>query len=251
MGLFSGRDNTAGRAAKVKENFLRQGMALRKREFGVTGEEFGGRQEQLREDFLRQQGQTEAGFDPFIDIGQGAARNLQQSSTAQGFNDLLSQITGGETFQALRDEQERAGRSQLAAAGLTGSGTGLQQISQISPQLALQLAGDIRGRQEFLSGQGLQGAGGRSQFGNQLTLGQGGLSSELTQQLGTFRQNFANAQAGNLVGIGDVRAQGIIGDAAAKAKRRALIGRTIGTIAGGFVGGPAGAKAGGEFGSSV
>lgn len=182
-------------------------------QFDISRGEVGTQQGQLRSDFLRQLGINEAGFDPFVDIGQGAARNLQQSSTAEGFNELLARITGGDTFGALRGEAESAGTRLLESQGLASSGTGLKEISQISPQLALQLAGNLTQNQQFLSGQGLNAAGGRSQAGNQLFSTQGGLSNSLTQFLAMLRQNLAGGKAGNITGTGRAESSGILTNA--------------------------------------
>lgn len=242
-GIFGGNDAGEKGAGDV-EQFNREANRDLSRLFGQSAGEFGGRQDQLRSDFTRQQGLNEAGFNPFIDIGQDAARNLQQSSTAQGLNELLSQITGGGTFQALRDEQERAAQGQLSAAGLGGSGLGVQQLSQISPQLALQLAGNLTQNQQFLSGQGLQGAGQRGQLGNQLTLGQGGLSSNLTQQLANLRNSLSGRRSANITGIGEARQSGRLADQQADS---AAFGSLIGAV-GSIAGGPIGASLAGGLG---
>ena len=211
--LGLGGSSNLGRRAAEQERIARGKANVElQSQFDISSGEIGGQQGQLREDFFRQKGQTELGFNPFIDIGQGAARNLQQSSTAGGLNALLEQIIGGGTFQSLRDEQLRANEGQLAASGLGGSGLGVQTAQQIGPQLALQLAGDLRGRQEFLSGQGFQGVGQRGQLGNQLFGTQGGLSNELTRLLSGLRQNVATGKAGNIVGSGQAASSGILAD---------------------------------------
>jgi len=176
MGLFSvvkgfgkslgiGGSSNIGRRAAEQQRIAREKANVELQgQFDISSGEIGGAQGQLREDFLRQQGQTEAGFDPFIQAGQGALGELQRGSTAQGLNEILQQITGGGTFQALQDLQRRGAEGQLSASGLGGSGLGVQQLSEIGPQLALQLAGNLRGRQEFLSGQGFQGVSQRGQL---------------------------------------------------------------------------------------
>lgn len=249
MGLFSGRDNTAGRAAEQQIFARRDANKRLQAGFDTTAGEFGGRQGQLREDFLRQRGQTEEGFQPFIGAGQDALGQLQQGSTAQGFNDLLAQITGGGQFQALQDLQRREAEGHLSSSGLGGSGLGVQTLSEIGPRLALQLAGKLRSRQTDLAKFGFQGTSQRGQLGNQLFGQQGQLSSALTQQLGGFRQNLAAGQTQNIAGIGEARSQAIIGDASANKGNKIL--KLVGTVAGAYFGGPAGAKLGGEIGDSI
>lgn len=256
MGLFSGRDNTADRVAEAQRKSLERSERQIGQGFGEAGEIVRGGRAQSREDFLRQRGQTEAGFDPFIQAGQGALGELQRGSTAQGLNEILQQITGGGTFQALQDLQRRGAEGQLSASGLGGSGLGVQQLSQIGPQLALQLAGNLRGRQEFLSGQGFQGVSQRGQLGNQLTQGQGQLGFGFTGLEAGLRERLGLAQAELSQGLGGIEANRIAGDAQARAQRRQrfgkFVGSTIGGIGGFAIGGPgaveAGAQAGGRLG---
>ena len=223
MGLFSGRDNTADRAAEAQRQAFEKSQRQLEQGFGEAGGIVRGGQAQSREDFLRQRGQTEEGFDPFIQAGQGALGELQRGSTAQGLNEILQQITGGGTFQALQDLQRRGAEGQLSASGLGGSGLGVQQLSQIGPQLALQLAGNLRGRQEFLSGQGFQGVGQRGQLGNQLTQGQGQLGLQFTGLEAGLRERLGLAQSGISQGLGGIESSRIIGDAASRSARRSSV----------------------------
>lgn len=255
MGLFSGRDNTADRVAEAQRQALEKSQRQLEQGFGEAGGIVRGGRAQSREDFLRQRGQTEEGFDPFIQAGQGALGELQRGSTAQGLNEILQQITGGETFQALQDLQRRGAEGQLSAAGLGGSGLGVQQLSQIGPQLALQLAGNLRGRQEFLSGQGLEGVGQRGQLGNQLFGQQGQFNFGFTGLEAGLRERLGLAQAGISQGLGGIEGQRIAGDAAARAQRRGalggFIGSTVGAIGGAVVGGPQGARVGAQAGGRL
>ncbi len=251
MGLFSGRDNTADRAAEAQRQALEKSQRQLSQGFGEAGEIVRGGRAQSREDFLRQRGQTEEGFQPFIDIGTGATEELQRGSTAGGLNEILQQIMGGGQFQALQDLQRREAQGQLSASGLGGTGLGVERLSQIGPQLALQLAGNLRGRQEFLSGQGFQGVGQRGQLGNQLFGQQGQLDFGFTGMEAGLRERRGLAQAGISQGLGGIESSRIIGDASSRAGRRGLIGGTIGTLAGGFFGGPGGARLGGALGRSI
>jgi len=250
-GLFQGRDNSADRAAEAQRLRMEEAIRRGDTDFGITEGRIGEQQAQLREDFLRQRGQTEAGFDPFIQAGEQGLGFLREGSTAEGFNRFLEDITQGSVFQSLRDEQERAGRGQLAASGQTGSGLALEEISRISPQLALQLEGQLFGRNQNLANMGFQGVQNRGQLGNQLTLGQGGLSSGLVDLESQLRDRLSGRAQGLISGIGGVESSGIIQSAAAKRARssglRSLIGGGIGSVVGGPAGGRIGSEIGGMF----
>jgi len=226
-------------AARVKANEELQ------RQFDITSGQIGGQQAQLREDFLRQRGQTEAGFDPFIQGGEQGLDFLRQTATPGGFNDFLSQITGGGLFQSLRDEQERGARGQLAASGQTGSGLALEELSRISPQLALQLFGGLSASNQNLANFGFQGIQGSGQLGNQLTLGQGGLTNQNLGLEARLRSQLGQGVGQNLVGIGDAQAQGRLGALQAEQDTFGQVLGLAGTLGGAALGGPIGSSLGG------
>lgn len=215
--------------------------------FDVSAGEIGAQQGQLRQDFLRQQGQTEQGFNPFIQAGQQALGQVQQGATGAGFNQRLQDIIGGGTFQSLRDEQERAARGQFAAAGLTGSGGAIQDVSQISPTLALQLENQLFGRQQGLASQGFQGVQQRGALGNQLTLGQGGLASGLTGLLTGQRQGLGRDIASGITGTASQADAISATQQQAKAARQSQLLSLAGTAFGAVAGGPIGASLANRF----
>jgi len=225
-----------GQAREERQAGLAAGLRADQGLFNVTGQEFADQQGQLREDFLRQRGQTEAGFSPFIQAGEGAIAGLERGSTAGGLNEILAELIGGGQFQALQDIQRREAQGQLSASGLGGSGLGVEQLSQIGPRLALQLAGDLRGRQSELAQFGFQGVERRGAQGNQLFGTQGQLSSGLTRQLGGLREGLANRRFAGLTGRGEASARTREDQLAADAQKRADIFGTVGTIAGAGLG---------------
>jgi len=248
MGLFSGRDNTADRAAEAQRQAFEKSQIQIEQGFGEAGGIVRRGQGQSREDFLRRRGRAEEEFQPIIDIGAGATEELQRGSTAGGLNEILQEIMGGGQFQALQDLQRREAQGQLSASGLGGSGLGVERLSGIGPRLALQLAGNLRGRQEFLSGQGFQGVGQRGQLENQLTQGQGQLGLGFTRLGAGLRERRGLAQAGISQGLGDIESQRIIGDASSRAARRSNLFGTLGAGIGAAFGGPGGARLGGSIG---
>ena len=234
MGLFSGRDNSADRAAEQMELLRREAITRGDTDFGITEGRIGAQQDQLRGDFFNQIGLNEAGFQPFIEAGEQGLGFLREGSTAEGFNKFLEDITQGSVFQSLRDEQERAGRGQLAASGQTGSGLALEEISRISPQLALQLEGQLFGRNQNLANMGFQGAERRGQLGNQLTLGQGGLSSGLVDLESQLRNAVSGRAQGLVSGIVQAKSSVILADEQINTQRFNNLLNLGSTVAGGI-----------------
>jgi len=96
--------------------------------------------------------------------------------------------------------------------------------------LALQLEREQFERQGGLVSQGFQGVERRGAQGTQLTLGQGQLSSGVTSIQAQLAERLGIGRAGIETNLGDIESQRIIGDAAARAKRRETAFGTAGTI---------------------
>jgi len=96
---------------------------------------------------------------PFIQAGQGQLGALQEGATVGGLDARLGRIFDSDIFGELEGQRTRAVQGQLAAGGLTRSGTALQEISRIPGDLGLQIDQLLQGRQQNIAGQGLQAAG--------------------------------------------------------------------------------------------
>ncbi len=178
---------------------------------------------------------------PFQDAGFDALGNVEQASTIGGLDEILAQIFGTESFQALRGERERGLQGQLAAGGLTRSGTALQEAANLPVDLAFAIESLLSGRQRDLVG-----------------LGRGAVSE--INQLGSAR---AASQANLRVGIGQAQASGVLVDAqadvaAVQSLTDAIFGSNIsgsgpGSIftGGGGGGAAAGSSAGGGAGGGI
>jgi len=241
---FGGSSNVGRRAAEQRQIFNREAIARGDTDFGITEGKIGEQQTQLREDFLRQRGLTEEGFAPFIEAGEQGLSFLREGSTAEGFNKFLEDITQGSVFQSLRDLQERGARGQLAASGQTGSGGALKEISRISPQLALQLESELFGRNRNLANLGFHGVERRGGLGNQLTLGQGQLSSGLVDLESQLRDRVSGRAQGLISGIGRGRESGILADEQINTQRFNNLLKLTGTL-GSFIPGIGGSGGGG------
>ncbi len=198
--------------------------------------------QQAIQQLMQMQGQ---GPSAFTQAGLGALEGVQQGSTIGGFGDRLNQIIGGDQFQGLVGERQRGLQGQLAAGGLTRSGTAIEAASAIPTDLAFQLENQLFGRQSGLAGMGFQG-----------------------EQAGIGRDFGLNAQIAALLGgQGQVRGEGIRG--AAEAEAGGILGEAgfqfsadqqddqnqsnlfslLGAGAGGFLGGAPGASIGAGIGS--
>jgi len=96
---------------------------------------------------------------PFVQAGQEALPGLIEGSTAGGLDARLGRIFDSDIFGRLVEERTRSVQGQLAAGGLTRSGTALQEIANVPSGLALQIEQLLTGRLGGLAGQGLQAGG--------------------------------------------------------------------------------------------
>lgn len=160
---------------------------------------------------------TAEGVDPFIAAGQGALPGLGQfgeagtgalgdlagAATPGGLDERLRQIFSTGTFGALRDERTRAVQGQLAAGGLTRSGTGLSEIARVPTDLGLQIENMLAGRSGALAGLGGQALGGLAGGGQGAALGLGNLrESSLAKQAALLAQRGQNIASGVLTDQG-------------------------------------------------
>lgn len=143
----------------------------------------------------RQFGETSQTFQPFIDAGAGALQGQVQGSTAGGLGQILSQLFNGGALQPLVDERTRAAQGQLAAGGLTRSGTALETISAIPQDIGLAIESMLNQRQGILNNQGFTAVQNVGQLGAQKS---GNVGASLTQQgQNTSSGILADAQAKN------------------------------------------------------
>lgn len=213
---------------------LRRGAGISR---GIIGEQRG----QLRTDIGRQRELTEAGFDPFIQAGTGALQDVQRGATVGGLDERIAEILGTGAFQGLREERFGDINRQLASAGLSRSGLGLEEIANISPDLAFQIENQLFGRARDLSNVGFTGVERRGAQGAQLTLGQAGFETGLTELEARIAEQLGINLAGGERGIGQVQAGGRLEALKAKEASRSQLlgfgGQLLGTIAGGPIGG--------------
>ena len=181
------------------------------------------------EELRRQFGVTQETLDPFIQAGVGQLGTLQEASTVGGFGARLAEIFGSGALDPLIEERTRAAQLQLAAGGLTRSGTALEEISAIPQGLGFGLENLLFGRSQNLATAGQQAGLGLGKIGGQSA---GNIANVFSQQgQNLFKGINADAQ----------RQSDIFGD---------ILG-LVGTVGGAALGGPFGASLGASLGSSL
>lgn len=139
--------------------------------------------------------ETKEAVDPFLQAGRGGLESIQGSATLGGLGDMLGQIFNSGDLDPLVAERTRAAQGQLAAGGLTRSGTALETIASIPQELGLQIEQLLQGRQAGLADLGFNSA----------------------QLLGNFGSNAASQVNSNLSQQGQNTASGGLGTAQAQA----------------------------------
>lgn len=157
LDTFTGKGGEGGQAGGAANVFAQKGIAELRRQFNVTQEN----------------------ISPFIEAGTGALPGLIEGTTAEGLDARLARIFGGDAFEALRGERTRAVEGQLAAGGLTRSGTAIQEAANIPTSLGLALEQLFSGRETGLATAGQGAAVGLGGIGAQTS---GGIANLFAQQ---------------------------------------------------------------------
>lgn len=200
-GDFAGRGAQRGAltAAQLQADAAREASQLQ-----AAGQERG------LQATLEQLGITREQFAPFLAAGAGALPELQQGfqqqqgATLGGLDEMIAEIMGGGTFGSLIDERQRGVQGQLAAGGLTRSGTAIEEAANVPTDLAFEIENMLfnRGQQGEVSR--IQGLQNLVQTGLSAAGTSGGQGGSLTTQI-----------ANQLGGIGATRGQGLTGSAEA------------------------------------
>lgn len=93
-------------------------------------------------------------FDPYRQAGLQGLQGYQQGSTAQGLDEILQQIMGGDLFGSLVDERTRSVEGMLGSGGLSRSGAAIEEGAKIPTDIAMMLEGILSGRQGALADSG-------------------------------------------------------------------------------------------------
>jgi len=191
--LFGGGDGSGREAADIEQRFNQQAI-----------------------DELRKQ------LQPFASAGTSVLPGLIEQTNVGSLDKRLSQIFNTDIFSKLVGERESAVRGQLAAGGLTRSGTAIQEAANIPTEIGLALEQLLTGRTSNLARIGLDAA-----------------------------SNLGGGIAGLLSGSGKAGSAGILTDAEAKASGLQNLLNLAGAAGGFALGGPAGAAAGATLAGQV
>jgi len=184
--IFAPSGGGGGRAAGVEQQFNQQAINELRRQFDVT------------------QGQ----ISPFVEAGQRQLPALEAGATPGGLDATLAQLFDTDIFGSLVEERQRGVQGQLAAGGLTRSGTAIEEAARVPTDIGLALESLLTGRQQALATGGQSGAINLGQIGAGAS---GGIANLLT----------ASGQAGSA---------GILTDAQARAQGGQNLLNTAATI---------------------
>lgn len=191
---FGKKDRAGARGARDQQKFNQQAIDELKRQFGIAQE----------------------GITPFIEAGKGALGDVIEGATVEGLDQRIAQLLDTDIFGSLVEERQRGVQGQLAAGGLTRSGTAIQEAAAIPTDIALALENILSGRQTNLAASGQNAA-----------LGLGGLGAQSASGIA----NLLNAS-------GVAKAQGRITDANTRAGAIGNILNLGGTLGGAALGNP-------------
>lgn len=220
MGFFSdvarafgagGSSRTGRKAAEQKAIANAEARKEIERRFGTTEDKFDAQQQQFRDDFLRQRGLIEEGFDPVIQAGGRALERVEEGGTVGGLDRTIEEILDSGSFQKLRDEQRNDLLFQQTGSGLR-RGDALEEFANLSPELAFQLENQLFGRNRDLANVGFEGAERRGAQGTALTLGQGELSGGLLRAEGLLEAQAGGKVSDLIAQTGKDRSSGILAD---------------------------------------
>ena len=124
-------------------------------------------------------GETQGTFQPFVDVASQGLAGITQGASLGGLGDRLSEIFGSGALDPLIAERTRATQGQLAAGGLTRSGTAVQEIAGIPQELGLAIEQLLTGRQQDLTNLGFTATQNVGQLGAAKSAG---VATGLTQQ---------------------------------------------------------------------
>lgn len=188
---------------------------------------------QSRENLTGATGQAIGTLQPLANIGLGGAQQFAQGATTGGFTGNIMDLLQGGGLDPLIAENRRNVLGELSSAGLTRSGPGIEQLSQIPVETAFGIEQMLSGRQGQTAQFGLPAISGIANF-------QQGLGTNLANLNTGFSQNLVNI----LTNQGQQQGAAILGGQQAEAAERgnlaSLLGSGIGA-AGMIFGAPPGA----------
>lgn len=222
IGLFAASKSAsaAKKAAQIQASSASDATAESRRQYDQSLAESRRIFDESFAENRRQFDQSRADMLPWLEAGKTALADLQR--------ELGSEFKESEGYKFAVKEGEKGALSNLAALGMTNSGSALKRLTEFREGLASKEYDTWYNRKA-----GLAGAG-QTQSGNLASLGQnfansnsslGQNYSSLTSSLG---QNFANANAANQNFLGATKASGVVGAANAWNQGFEGVGQALG-----------------------
>lgn len=140
----SSKKNAPGRAAKAANKGVELQIEELRRQFDLSRGDINAQREQ---------------FDPFIQAGVGQLGALEEGASVEGLDARLGRILNSDVFGNLTDIRSRGVEGALGSAGLTRSGTAVDELSAVPQDVALGIEQRLTDRSQGLAGQGFQAAG--------------------------------------------------------------------------------------------
>ncbi|MEE8289717.1 MAG: hypothetical protein V3R25_09935 [Nitrosomonadaceae bacterium] len=128
---------------------------------------------------------------PLADASYGALGYLQEGATPGGYAANVENLRTGGALNPLIAENRRNLESELAAQGLTRSGQGITDMSQIPIQTLMGIEGDLYGRQGNIYQSGLPAISNIAQLESQYGRDLGSLEMGVGQDLAGINTSFA------------------------------------------------------------
>lgn len=138
-------------------------------------------------------------LDPAAQAGMGALNNLYASATPEGYAANIQNLSQGGVFDPLVAQNRRTLQSELAAQGLTRSGSGMSQMSQIPLNTLMGIEGSLSNRLVNTAQLGLPSLSAQAQMAMNTGTGLSNIASGLGTNLGNLYaqqgSNLANLQS--------------------------------------------------------
>lgn len=135
-------------------------------------------------------------LDPLASTGMDALNRLQYGSTAEGYASNLNDLMSGGALAPLIAQNRGNLQAELAAQGLTRSGSGLNEMSQIPLNTVMGIENQLQGRTSQVANYGLPAITNIAQLESGYGQGMSGLAGQYGANLANLQTGLSQNQAG-------------------------------------------------------
>lgn len=143
---------------------------------------------------------------PLSDAALSSLGRLQSGSTATGYAANIDRLRSGGAFDPLIAENQRNLEAQLAAQGLTRSGSGITDMSQIPIETLMGIESNLYGRTGDIYQSGLPAISNIAQLESQYGRDVSGLESQYGANLANYERGYGQDLANLEMGLGQGQA---------------------------------------------